>query len=60
MIPGSVQGQVGGVFDQPGQVEGVLAQGRGVGTRQSLSSLPTQAILLFRDCLKLFLDYHSV
>ena len=32
-IPGSVQGQVGWGFGQPGLVEGVPAHGRGVGTR---------------------------
>ena len=31
-IPGSVQGQVGWGFEQPGLVEGVPARGRGVGT----------------------------
>ena len=32
-IPGSVQGQAGWGFEQPGLVEGVPARGRGVGTR---------------------------
>jgi len=32
-LPGSVQGQVGWVFDQPGLVEGVPAHGRWLGTR---------------------------
>jgi len=32
-LPGSVQGQVGWGFEQPGLVEGVDAHGRGVGTR---------------------------
>jgi len=32
-IPGSVQGQVGWSFEQPGLAEGVPAHGRGVGTR---------------------------
>jgi len=32
-LPGSVQGQVGWGFEQPGLVEGVPAHGRGVGTR---------------------------
>ena len=32
-IRGSVQGQVGWGFEQPDLVEGVPAQGRGVGTR---------------------------
>jgi len=31
-LPGSVQGQVGRGSEQPGLVEGVPAQGRGVGT----------------------------
>jgi len=32
-LPGSVQGQAGWGFEQPGPVEGVPAHGRGVGTR---------------------------
>jgi len=32
-LPGSVQGQVGWGFEHPGLVEGVLAHGRGVGSR---------------------------
>jgi len=32
-VPVSVQGQVGWGFEQPDVVEGVLACGRGVGTR---------------------------
>ena len=32
-IPGSVEGQVGWGFEQPGLVEDVLAHGREVGTR---------------------------
>ena len=32
-LPGSVQGQVGWGFGQPGLVEGVPAHGRGLGTR---------------------------
>jgi len=32
-LPGSVQGQVGWGFEQPGLVEGVPAHSRGVGTR---------------------------
>jgi len=32
-LPGSVQGQVGQGFEQPGLVEGVPAHGRGVGKR---------------------------
>ena len=43
-IPGSVQGQVGWGFEQPGVVEGVPVHGRGVGTRWSVRSLPTQTI----------------
>ena len=42
---GSVRGQVGWSSEQPGLVEDVPAHGRGVGTRQSLRSLPTQTIL---------------
>ena len=30
-LPGSVQGQVGWGFEQPGLVEGVPAHGRGLG-----------------------------
>ena len=37
--------KVGWGFEQPGLVEGVPAHGRGVGTRWSLMSLPTQTIL---------------
>jgi len=48
-FPGSVQGQVGWGFEQAGVVEGVPAHGRGVGTRWSLRSLPTQTILWFYD-----------
>ena len=44
-LPGSVQGQVGRGFGQPGLVEGVPAHGRGVGTGWSLRSLPTQTFL---------------
>jgi len=32
-LPGSVQGQAGWVFEQPGLVEGVPAHGRGARTR---------------------------
>jgi len=32
-LPASVQGQFGWVFEQAGLVEGVLGNGRGVGTR---------------------------
>ena len=32
-IPGSVQGQAGWGFEQPGLAEGVPAHGRGIGTR---------------------------
>ena len=48
-LPGSVQAQVGWVFEQPGLMEGVPAHGRGVGSRWSLRSLPTQTILWFCD-----------
>ena len=44
-IAGNVQGQAGWGFEQLGLVEGVPAHGRGVGTRWSLGSLPTQTIL---------------
>jgi len=39
------KGQVGWDFEQPVLVEAVTAPGRGIGTRQSLRSLPTQTIL---------------
>ena len=39
LLPGSVQGQAGWGFEQPGLVEGVLTHGRAVGTRCSLRSL---------------------
>ena len=44
-LPGSVQGQARRGFEQPGLVEGVPAHGKGVGSRWSLRSLPTQTIL---------------
>jgi len=44
-LPGSVQGQVGWGFEQLGPVEGVPANGRGVRTRRSLRSLPTQTVV---------------
>jgi len=44
-LPGSVLGQPGWGFEQPGLVEGVPAHGRGVGTRVSLRFLPTQTIV---------------
>jgi len=44
-LPGSVQGQVGRGFEQPGPVEGVPAHGRGVGAGSSVRSLPTQTSL---------------
>ena len=47
LLPGSVQGQVGRGFEQPGLVEGVPAHGRGVVTRWPVTSLPTQTILWF-------------
>jgi len=43
--------QVGWGIEQPGLVEGVPAHGRGVGTRRSVRSLPTQTILLFCDSM---------
>jgi len=39
-LPGSVQGQAGQGFDQPGVVENVTAHVWGVGTRWSIRSLP--------------------
>jgi len=44
-LPVSVQGQVGWSPEQPGLVEDVPAHGRGIGTRLSLRSLPTENIL---------------
>jgi len=44
-LSGSVQGQVGRGFEQPGLVEGVPAHGRGLGTRLSPRCLPTQTAL---------------
>jgi len=44
-LHGSVQGQVGWGFEQPGLVEGVPAHGRGVGTTQCSRSLVTQTVL---------------
>jgi len=52
-LPGSVQGQVGWGFEQPGLVEGVPAHGRGIGTRWSLRSVPTQTIFWFYDSMNL-------
>jgi len=40
-----VQGQVGWSSEHPGLVEGVPADGRGVGTGWSMKSLPTQTLL---------------
>jgi len=48
---GSGQGQVGWSSEQPGLVEDVPAHGREVGTRWSLRSPPTQAILRFYDSM---------
>ena len=48
-LPGSAQGQVGWSSEQPDLVEDVPADGRGVGTRWALRSLPTQTILWFYD-----------
>lgn len=42
---GSIQGQFGWCFQQPGLVKCVPAHGRWVGRRWSLRSFPTQAIL---------------
>jgi len=44
-LPGSVQDQVEWGIEQPGLMESVPAHGRGVGTRGSIRSLPTQTIL---------------
>jgi len=44
-LPGSVQGQAGWGFEQPGLVEGVPAHGRGVGTRRALRLLLNRTIL---------------
>lgn len=41
----SVQGQVKWGFEQPALVEGVPTYGRGIGTRWSLVSFPTQTII---------------
>ena len=49
-LPGRVQGQAGWSSEQPGLVEGVHAHGRGVGTRWSLRSLPTQTVLWYFCC----------
>ena len=43
-LPGSVQGQAGWGFEQPGLVEGVPAHGRGGWTKWSTRSRPTQII----------------
>lgn len=48
-IPGCVQGHVGWDPGQPNLVGGNSTRGKGVGTRQSLNSLPTQAVLLYYD-----------
>jgi len=44
-LPGSAQGQAGWSSEHPGLAGDVPAHGRGVGTRWSLRSLPTQRIL---------------
>jgi len=44
-LSGSIQGQAGRDFDQPCLGGGVLDHRRGIGTRGSLRSLPTQTIL---------------
>jgi len=50
-LPGSVQGQVGWSSEQPGLAKDVPADGRGVGTRWSLRSVPTLTIVWFYDSL---------
>ena len=50
-IPGGVQGQVVPVPGQPELVEGSPAHGRGIGTKRSLRSIPSQNILLFYDVI---------
>jgi len=42
---GSVQGQVGQGFEEPGLVEGIPAHGREVGTRGYIRSFPTETVL---------------
>jgi len=49
----SLAGQVGWSSEQPGLMEGVPADGRGVGTGWSSRSLPTQTILWIYDSMKL-------
>lgn len=44
-IPGNAQCQTGWCFEPPGLVEGVSTHGRGIGTRWSLRSPPTELIL---------------
>ena len=53
-LPGSVQGQAGCGFEQPGLVEGVPAHGRGAGTRGSVRSFTTETILRFCDFMILW------
>jgi len=55
-ILGSVQGQVRWGFEQPGLVEVVPAHARGLRTRWSTRSLPTQTMLWFSDSMN---DPHS-
>ena len=61
-IPGGVQGQVRWGPGQPGLVPDVVtgnpAHGREVGTRWSLRSLLTQAILWFCDSVILWRTFH--
>lgn len=45
-----VQSQVGWGLGQPDQVGGIPAYGMEVGTKWSLSDLPSQAIQWFYDC----------
>jgi len=44
-LTGGVQGQIGWGVEKHGLMEAVPAHGRGVGTRRSICSLPTQNIL---------------
>lgn len=48
-IPGNIQGQAGWGSEQCGPVGDVLSHCGEVGTRLSLSSIPTQDILWFHD-----------
>lgn len=48
-VPGSVQGQAGWGFEQPGPVEGVRVHSRGVQTRSRSKYFPMQSILWVYD-----------